>query len=48
MKQPTDRYEWKENSDPDGIRTRDPNIKSVVLYQLSYEIKIDFLQIVST
>ena len=25
--------------DPDGARTRDPNIKSVVLYQLSYEVK---------
>jgi hypothetical protein len=25
-------------SDPVGIRTQDPNIKSVVLYQLSYEI----------
>ena len=24
--------------DPDGIRTRDPNIKSVVLYQLSYKV----------
>ena len=24
--------------DPDGARTRDPNIKSVVLYQLSYEV----------
>ncbi len=23
-------------SDPAGIRTQDPNIKSVVLYQLSY------------
>ena len=28
-----------KNSDPDGIRIHDPNIKSVVLYQLSYEIK---------
>ena len=26
-------------SDPGGARTHDPNIKSVVLYQLSYEIK---------
>ena len=25
-------------SDPAGTRTQDPNIKSVVLYQLSYEI----------
>jgi hypothetical protein len=25
--------------DPDGIRTHDPNIKSVMLYQLSYGIK---------
>ncbi len=24
--------------DPAGIRTQDPNIKSVMLYQLSYEI----------
>ena len=23
-------------SDPTGVRTQDPNIKSVVLYQLSY------------
>ena len=28
--------------DPDEVRTRDPNIKSVVLYQLSYEIKNRF------
>ena len=28
----------KEESDPVGIRTQDPNIKSVVLYQLSYGI----------
>ena len=27
--------------DPDGIRTRDPNIKSVVLYQLSYKVKTE-------
>ena len=26
------------SSDPAGIRTQDPNIKSVMLYQLSYEI----------
>ena len=25
-------------SDPDEARTRDPHIKSVVLYQLSYEV----------
>ena len=25
-------------SDPAGTRTQDPNIKSVMLYQLSYEI----------
>ena len=28
----------KEESDPAGTRTQGPNIKSVVLYQLSYEI----------
>lgn len=28
--------------DPVGIRTQDPNIKSVVLYQLSYEINLVF------
>ena len=27
-------------SDPDEARTRDPNIKSVVLYQLSYRIDL--------
>src|SRR5690554_806156 len=26
--------------DPTGARTQDPNIKSVVLYQLSYRVKI--------
>ena len=26
------------SSDPAGIRTQDPNIKSVMLYQLSYGI----------
>src|SRR5690606_39597113 len=26
-------------SDPTGARTQDPNIKSVVLYQLSYRVK---------
>ena len=26
--------------DPAGTRTQDPNIKSVVLYQLSYEINL--------
>jgi hypothetical protein len=26
--------------DPAGIRTQDPNIKSVMLYQLSYGIKL--------
>ena len=26
------------SSDPAGARTQDPNIKSVVLYQLSYRI----------
>ncbi len=26
--------------DPAGARTQDPNIKSVMLYQLSYGIKI--------
>ena len=29
-------------SDPAGIRTLGPNIKSVVLYQLSYEIYLPF------
>lgn len=29
-------------SDPDGARTHDPNIKSVVLYQLSYGISLSF------
>ena len=28
----------KQLRDPAGVRTQDPNIKSVVLYQLSYEI----------
>ncbi len=27
-------------SDPAGARTQDPNIKSVVLYLLSYEISV--------
>ena len=27
-------------SDPAGVRTQDPNIKSVVLYQLSYRISL--------
>ena len=31
-------------SDPDGARTHDPNIKSVVLYQLSYGINNNFLK----
>ena len=26
--------------DPTGARTQDPNIKSVVLYQLSYRVKM--------
>lgn len=30
-------------SDPAGTRTQGPNIKSVVLYQLSYEINLSFL-----
>ena len=30
--------------DPDGARTHDPNIKSVVLYQLSYGINNVFLK----
>ena len=29
-------------SDPAGARTQDPNIKSVVLYQLSYRINTRF------
>ena len=29
--------------DPAGTRTQGPNIKSVVLYQLSYEIDLSFL-----
>ena len=29
-------------SDPAGARTQDPNIKSVVLYLLSYEINAKF------
>jgi hypothetical protein len=29
--------------DPAGTRTQGPNIKSVVLYQLSYEIDLPFL-----
>ena len=29
--------------DPAGTRTQGPNIKSVVLYQLSYEINLSFL-----
>ena len=29
-------------SDPAGTRTQGPNIKSVVLYQLSYEINLSF------
>jgi hypothetical protein len=28
--------------DPAGTRTQDPNIKSVVLYQLSYKIDLPF------
>jgi hypothetical protein len=28
------------SSDPAGIRTQDPNIKSVMLYQLSYGIRL--------
>ena len=31
------------SSDPAGTRTQDPNIKSVMLYQLSYEIVIPVL-----
>ncbi len=31
-------------SDPAGIRTQDPYIKSVMLYQLSYEIIIQYLK----
>ena len=30
---------FKQSSDPAGIRTQDPYIKSVLLYQLSYGIK---------
>jgi hypothetical protein len=29
------------SSDPAGTRTQDPNIKSVMLYRLSYEIIFD-------
>ncbi len=29
-------------SDPAGTRTQDPNIKSVMLYQLSYGINLIF------
>ena len=31
---------WGIFSDPAGIRTQDPYIKSVMLYQLSYEIEM--------
>ena len=33
----------RRECDPAGTRTQDPNIKSVVLYQLSYRIIIYFL-----
>jgi hypothetical protein len=38
MKKPP--FQEALNRDPAGIRTLGPNIKSVVLYQLSYEINI--------
>lgn len=31
-------FGWNPSSDPAGIRTQDPNIKSVMLYRLSYGI----------
>ena len=30
-------------SDPTGARTQDPNIKSVVLYQLSYRVVMTYV-----
>ncbi len=38
MKKPLFQRLFKLARDPAGIRTQDPYIKSVMLYQLSYEI----------